>query len=154
LLLLYLAVPLFGATDQDFYDNLYRRGLTHFQMQSYDVAIRELRLAAFGMVERPVMFETAQAYIAAAAESLHRDADARTAMQRIVSAEHVKRSYASLDIPAEVRADAEKATALLPKIDLAYLRAAPPQEMTSSTTTGTNTTTTPAPAPQPQPPLY
>jgi len=154
LLLLYLSVPVFGATEEEFYENLYRRGLTHFQMQAYDIAIRELRIAAFGFLEKPAKFETAQAYIVASAEHLNRAEDARTAMHKIVSAEHVKRSYASLDIPADVRAATEKATALLPKIDLAYLRAAPPEAMTSSTTKSTPAAPPPqpeSPSPKPQP---
>jgi outer membrane biosynthesis protein TonB len=126
LLLLTSTAPLLGATGDDFYENLFRRGLAHFQDANYDLAIRELRLGAFGVVESPERFETAQAYIVAAAERLNRNDDAKLAMQKIVAAEHVSRVYAKVDLPPDVRADVEKATALLSAADLQYLRSKSP----------------------------
>jgi len=86
LLLLMAGLPLFATTAEEFYENLYKRGLAHFQNGSYETAIRELRLAAFGLIEVPERFAMAQAYVVAAAERLNRTDEARVAMQKIVAA--------------------------------------------------------------------
>jgi len=114
--------PLFATTAEEFYENLYKRGLAHFQNGSYETAIRELRLAAFGLIEVPERFAMAQAYVVAAAERLNRTDEARVAMQKIVAAEHVQRRFSALDLPPDVRGDVDKASALLSPAELAYFR--------------------------------
>lgn len=150
-----LAMPLFAASGEAFYESVYRRGLAHFQEGNYAVAAGELRLAAFGFVDSIERFETAEAWAAVAAMRAHRDDDARAALKRIVAGEKIESHFASIAIPAEIRRDVETAAkALLNPAELARLNAGAAVPVTAvRTITITNPVATPEPQPpQPQPP--
>jgi len=153
LLLLAVASSVGAAAGDEFYEGLLRRGLAHYEQGLYDAAIRELRLAAFGLIETPERFEIAQAYIVSAAQRSKREADARGGLQRIIVAEHVERHYASLAIPAAIREDVEKAaSALLVSTDLTYLHASStPAPIPPTPPVATVTPPPPAPMPVPVP---
>jgi hypothetical protein len=93
------------ASDDDFYQRLYQRGMTHFAAADYARAFTELRSAAFGFVEKVEQFETAQSYACIAAHRLGRDSDARDSLIRIVSAEKLQPRYRSIKVPEDVRAE-------------------------------------------------
>jgi tetratricopeptide (TPR) repeat protein len=113
----------FAASGDDFYDGLYRRGISHFNDGKYEAARRELQIAAFGLIESIPRYETAHAYLIATARQLKLDGEARISLQRILNAEKVERRYASLTIPAPVRQLVDSAArALLTKEEAASLR--------------------------------
>jgi tetratricopeptide (TPR) repeat protein len=102
-----------SASDDDFYQRLYRRGMTHFAAADYTAAFAELRSAAFGFVERVDQFETSQSYAAVAAHRLGHDNDARDSLIRIVTAEKLQSRYRSLKLPENVRAEVDSLAAHL-----------------------------------------
>ena len=117
-----LAAP----ADDDFNDSAFRRGVAAFEAGTYDVALGRLRIAAFGYVEDLPHYETAQAYIAIAAQRLNRTDEAKSALQRIVSAERIERHFASLQLSPALRgAIAEAAKALLAPSQAALLTMPP-----------------------------
>lgn len=102
---LLLSAAALSASDDDFYQRLFQRGMTHFAAAQYAPAFTELRSAAFGFVEKVDQFETAQSYAGIAAHRLGRDNDARDSLMRIVAAEKVQPRYRSLKLPDEIRAE-------------------------------------------------
>ena len=102
-----------AASDDDFYQRLYQRGMTHFAAADYAAAFTELRSAAFGFVERVEQFEIAQSYACVAAHRLGHDGDARDSLIRIVSAEKVQPHYRSIKLPDDVRAEVNAVAAKL-----------------------------------------
>lgn len=112
------------AAVDPFYVSLYSRGIAHYNAGEYDLAARELRLAAFGFVDAVEQFETAHIYAALAASNRKQEKDARSSVQRILAAERVRRTYPSLVIPAAVREQFETlAKAYLNPTELAMLHA-------------------------------
>jgi tetratricopeptide (TPR) repeat protein len=107
LLLCWLLMPAaaLSASDEDFYQRLYQRGMTHFAAADYAAAFTELRSAAFGFVERVEQFEMAQSYACLAAHRLGRDSEARDSLMRIVTAEKLQPRYRTLKLPDDVRAE-------------------------------------------------
>jgi len=102
---LLLSAASLSASDEDFYQRLYQRGMTHFAAADYAAAFTELRSAAFGFVERVEQFEMAQSYACLAAHRLGRDSDARDSLMRIVTAEKLQPRYRTLKLPDDVRAE-------------------------------------------------
>jgi tetratricopeptide (TPR) repeat protein len=106
----------------DFYTSLLQRGVAHVNAGNYAAAAKELRIAAFGLLDSIPDYETAQVYRAIAEHRLGHDTQARYAAGRVVAAERVQRTYAGLSVPdavrAEFRAIAEK---VLPATQLAVL---------------------------------
>jgi tetratricopeptide (TPR) repeat protein len=98
---------LFGAPN-DFYPALLKRGIAHVGSSNFDMAAKELRIAAFGLVDDVPQFEIAQIYLTIAAQKLGREPDARHAAQRVLAAERLEQHYASLNLPADIRASFEK----------------------------------------------
>jgi hypothetical protein len=110
-LLIPAAAP--AASDDDFYQRLYQRGMTHFAAADYATAFRELRSAAFGFVEKVEQFETAQSYACIAAHRLGHDSEARDSLMRIVSAEKVQPHFRSIKLPDDARAEVDAVAANL-----------------------------------------
>jgi len=102
-----------AASDDDFYQRLYQRGMTHFAAADYAAAFTELRSAAFGFVERVEQFEIAQSYACLAAHRLGHDSDARDSLMRIVTAEKVQPHYRSIKLPDDVRIEVNAVAAKL-----------------------------------------
>jgi hypothetical protein len=102
-----------SASDDDFYQRLYQRGMAHFAGAEYAAAFTELRSAAFGFVEKVEQFETAQSYACVAAHRLGRDSDARDSLIRIASAEKLQPRYRSIKLPDDVRAEVNAVAANL-----------------------------------------
>lgn len=108
-----LTVAGVAASDDDFYQRLYQRGMTHFAAADYVDAFAELRSAAFGFVEKVEQFEIAQSYASIAAHRLGHDADARDSLIRIVSAEKVQPHYRAIELPENIRAEVNSIAATL-----------------------------------------
>ncbi|HEX8154240.1 MAG TPA: hypothetical protein VF698_13995 [Thermoanaerobaculia bacterium] len=143
-----------AASPSEFYLNLLRRGIASLAQGKNDAAARELRIAAFGLLEAVDRFQVAEIHLAIASDRLKNEADARAAAQRVVAAERVRASYAALDLPQDTRAAFETiATRLLPSDQLAVLHnpVAAPAPAPVIATNGANRQTTPAPVPVPQP---
>jgi len=103
-----------AAPPNDFYLGLLSRGVAHANSGNNALAIKELRIAAFGLVDDIDQFALAEAYLAVVAQRLALEQEARHALQRLVAAERVERHYGTLPLPADVRAALEKtATSLL-----------------------------------------
>ena len=105
--LLFVSSAGFAANAADFYLSLLRRGVADFDAGRYQSALPPLRIAAFGLIEASDRYQVAQVYVALAADRLGQADAAREAAQRVVAAERVQKSFASLAIPAPVRASFE-----------------------------------------------
>lgn len=144
-LLLTLAAHAAGAAaPADFYSGMLSRGIAHFESGADEAATKELRIAAFGLMDSIEKFETAQAYLAASSARAGRDADARFALQRLLAAERIQARYGAVPLPAPVRAYVDSvAKRLLSADQLAALRRRP--------ATAAPGTSSPVAAPQPTP---
>jgi tetratricopeptide (TPR) repeat protein len=146
-----MAWPLAAANDaNDFYTSLLHRGIGHVDAGQYEAGQKELRIAAFGLVDAIAELETAEVYLTIAGDRLHSEADSRRALQRIIAADRVQRRFGSLNLPEKVHADFDKiASKLLTSDQYAFLKASP------TAAAGTTMTMTPqhssAPMPVPQP---
>jgi tetratricopeptide (TPR) repeat protein len=110
-----------AASDDEFYQRLYQRGMTHFAAADYAAAFTELRNAAFGLVEKVDQFETAQSYACLAAHRLGHDSDARDSLMRIVNAEKLQQRYRAVQLPNDVRAEINGVAANLLTVEEAAL---------------------------------
>lgn len=105
-----------ASASDEFYDNAFRRGVAAFDAGTYDVAMSRLRIAAFGFLDDPERFETAQAYIAVAAQRLDQPDVAAIALRRIIGAERLERHFATLALSPAMRTAIEAAAkSLLPE---------------------------------------
>lgn len=147
-LLLSAVAPASAATSSEFYATLLRRGISAYDAQRYADASKQLRIAAFGLVEAVDQYQVAQAYLTLAYDKLSDPDKAREAARRVVIAERVERRWATVTLPAAVRTafDAQAAK-LLTASELATLRGtgpvAPPPAPAASTAPRTVTTTPP-----------
>src|SRR5688572_28069928 len=151
-----------AATPNEFYLGLLRRGTASYEASRFTDAVKQLRIAAFGLVEAVDQYQLAQVYLTLTYDKLSDPDRAREAAHRVVLAERVERKYAALPLPAEVRTTFETAAnRLLSASESAMLlRGAPmspppptPQRATASTqtlpSTPRSTTTVPQAKPQP-----
>ena len=92
-----------AATPSEFYLGLLRRGTGSYEASRYTDAQRQLRIAAFGLVEAVEQYQLAQVYLTLTYDKLSDPDRAREAAHRVVLAERVERKYAGLTLPAEVR---------------------------------------------------
>jgi tetratricopeptide (TPR) repeat protein len=99
------------AAPHPFYQNMMQRGLAKVQQGRYADAIRDLRVAAFGSLDEPTMYQTAQVYIAIANEKLGNSDEARLAATKFLQSERLRPTYASLQLDAATRDAFEKLVA-------------------------------------------
>jgi hypothetical protein len=131
--LIFLAALPLSAAHDDFYLNLLHRGMAHVDAGQYDTAIRELHIAAFGLVDSIPQFEIAHIYITLAADHLKNEADARRSAQRVIAAERIERRYGALSIPDSARHRFDDiASRLLTNDQYAFLRSSPVNTVASS----------------------
>jgi hypothetical protein len=135
-----------AATPGEFYGSLLRRGVAAFDAGRFDEATQHLRLAAFGLIENIEQYQTAHAYLAATYDRTGQSDRAQDSVRRIAQAERVEARFASLKLPAPVRATVEKlAGGVLTPSEVAGLRGAaamPPRTPAQAPPTRTTTTTT------------
>lgn len=121
-LAVWMCASLGAAATDPFYLDLFDRGMAHFAAGEFAPAAKELRLAAFGMVDTPESFETAHIHAALAASKASQDAEMRTSVQRVYAAERIQRVYAGLKLPEGVRKNFEAlAKTTLAANEYAYL---------------------------------
>ena len=113
LLLLLAPGAAFAGFGDEFYEGLYARGMAHFHASEYQAAFNDLHLAAFGLVDQLDRFETAEAYAAIAANRLGNEALTRDALVRIAKADGIQPHFRSIAIYDALRAELERASALL-----------------------------------------
>jgi hypothetical protein len=137
-----------AATPSEFYATLLRRGISAYEGQRYADAAKQLRIAAFGMVEAIDQYQVAQVYLTLAYDKQGETDKARDAARRVVVAERVERRWSTVGLPTAVRTafDAQ-AVKLLTATEVATLRGAgtvapPPSSSASSASTAPRTITT------------
>lgn len=159
------AASSWAATPSEFYLGLLRRGTASYEANRYADAQKQLRIAAFGLVETIDQYQLAQIYLTLTYDKLSDPDRARDAARRVLVAERVERKYAALPLPAAVRTTFE-ATAgrLLSPTDSAQLlrgaeTSTPPSTTpqraaaaTQTPSTPRRTTTTPQTKPLPSKP--
>jgi hypothetical protein len=156
----------YGASAVDFYLNLLRRGVSDFNAGRFAAAAGELRIGAFGLLDLPDQYQTAQIYLALSADKLGRSDEARRAIDRLLASQRITPRYAALAIPPEVRTAFETLVQRTRATDLATLRRPPaartpppntsgapptPPSATVETITITDPTTTEVPREVPPP---
>ena len=142
-----------AAATNDFYGTLLQRGIAHVNAGSFEAGARELRIAAFGLVDNIPQFEVAQIYLAIASEKLGREADARHASQRVLAAERIEPRYASLQIDAATHDAFERVVnRILTSDQVAILHTRPVTSPAPSPITATDSVPHPQPQPRVQPP--
>jgi outer membrane biosynthesis protein TonB len=105
-LFLYAATS-FAATTANFYVDLLQKGIVQYNAASYPEAAALLRTAAFGLLEATDRYQLAQVYRAIVADKLNDQNNVRDAARRVIAAERIQRTYASLALPAAVRTSFE-----------------------------------------------
>jgi len=133
-LLFLLIVPTVAssASVEDFYQRMYRRGMSHFAAADYALAATELRASAFGFVEQIETFETTHAYAAIAAHRAGHDEDARDSLVRIAMAEKVDPHFLSVKLPDEIRTETNKLAARLLTREEAKLIGVTPEQLAAA----------------------
>jgi hypothetical protein len=102
-----------AATPNEFYLGLLRRGTASYEASRFTDAVKQLRIAAFGLVEAVDQYQIAQVYLTLTYEKLGASDRAREAAHRVVLAERVQRKYSALPLPAAVRTAFEAAAGRL-----------------------------------------
>jgi tetratricopeptide (TPR) repeat protein len=155
LALFFCTATAFAVTPAEFYVDLLQKGITEYNSAEYDKAADLLRVAAFGLLDVTDRYQTAQIYRAIAADKLNDVATTRDAARRLLAAERVQRTYASLTLPASVRTNFESvAKKVLAPSEMAMLTSGAPspqvQKQQPQVTTRTTTTTPAETKPEPQ----
>lgn len=121
-----LAVPATAATQSEFYTNLLRRGVASYEANRYPDAAKQLRIAAFGLVDAIEQYQLAQVYLTLTYDKLGLTERAREAAHRVTLAERVERRYAAIPAsqPARVAFEVLAARLLSPG-EMAILRGGP-----------------------------
>lgn len=163
-----LAAPATAATQSEFYTNLLRRGVASYEANRYPDAAKQLRIAAFGLVDAIEQYQVAQVYLTLTYDKLGLTESAREAARRVALAERVERRYAAIPASQPVRVAFEALAArLLSPGEMAILRGGPvpappttqvtkpqvlPQQQTSAAPPKP-AANPPAPKPQPSQPV-
>lgn len=142
----------FAASAIEFYQNLLRRGVADFNAGRFDAAERELRIAAFGLVDAIDQYQTAHIYLALSADRLGHTEEARRAVDRVQAAQRVTASYPSLPLPAEIRTAFDALIQRQLPTAIAPLNGAAPKRKNGSASPPRATKPPPAVKPQPAKP--
>jgi hypothetical protein len=102
-----------AATPSEFYLGLLRRGTASYEANRHTDAVKQLRIAAFGLVEAVDQYQIAQVYLTLTYDKLSDPDRAREAAHRVVVAERIERKYAALPLPVGVRTAFEAAAGKL-----------------------------------------
>jgi hypothetical protein len=105
--LLGTAVAVSAATPSEFYLGLLRRGTASYEANRHADAVKQLRIAAFGLVEAIDQYQLAQVYLTLTYDKLSDPDRAREAAHRVFVAERVERKYAALPLTPAVRTSFE-----------------------------------------------
>jgi hypothetical protein len=148
-----MVAPLSAATPSEFYTGLLRRGMASYEASRYTDAARQLRIAAFGLVEAIDQYQVAQIYLSLTLEKLGETDRAREAAHRVAVAEKIERRFGSLALPAPVRSAFDALSArVLSATDAALLRSSSTTPPPPVTRTVPQTVTKPVTKPVAPPP--
>jgi hypothetical protein len=101
------AATMSAATPSEFYLGLLRRGTASYEANRHADAVKQLRIAAFGLVEAIDQYQLAQVYLTLTYDKLSDPDRAREAAHRVFVAERVERKYAALPLAPAVRTSFE-----------------------------------------------
>jgi tetratricopeptide (TPR) repeat protein len=112
------ARPALAAIDP-FYLDLQRDGILSYERTDYPAAVKQLRLACFGMLDEPEQLAACLTRLALAQAAAGSTDSFRETFRRIVEVEDRFGAYGKADLPAEVRAAFEqRALAAVPATTL------------------------------------
>ncbi|HEX8152021.1 MAG TPA: hypothetical protein VF698_02795 [Thermoanaerobaculia bacterium] len=97
-----------SAAPHPFYVKMLERGIASAQKNAFPEAVRELRIAAFGLMNEPAQYQLAQLHLAVVHQHLGNADLARIAATKVAAAEQLQPSYAKLNVTPAVRAAFEK----------------------------------------------
>ena len=86
-----------------FYVNMLDRGVASAKRGANAEALRELQIAAFGLVNDLPQYQTAQIHLAIVAQKLDRPELVKAAASRVAYAEQIRASYATLQVPSATK---------------------------------------------------
>jgi hypothetical protein len=92
-----------AAPVSEFYLTMLARGISEYEAGRYEAALSPLRIAAFGLIDATDKYQTAHVYLSLAADKAGDDAVSRDSAQRVLAAERLKRTYATLQLSAPLR---------------------------------------------------
>ena len=123
LLLAAAILPPAGAAIDPFYQALLRSGQTAFDGKDYASAVRDLRLACFGMLDEPKVLADCLARLALAQDRANDLDGFRGTLQRLVDIEERFQAYSQGNLPPELRASLEQRLAA--RLPASTLQSAP-----------------------------
>ena len=139
-LTLIVAATTASAAPHPFYMKMLERGIASAQRNLYPEAVRELRIAAFGLLNDPAEYQLAQVHLAVVHEQLGNAELARIAATKVAAAEQLLPSYAKLNVTKGVREKFEKyAPKVLATEQLALLMPTVDERATQVITNATRT---------------
>lgn len=101
-----MAVPLMAA--DDFYEQQLRAGKADFQASRLPQASDELRIAAFGLMQQPVLLQEALARLAVAQNALGQTAEVSKTIDRFIDVEQRFAPYATVLLESPVKSKFEE----------------------------------------------
>lgn len=120
--LLLITAPAFAAIDS-FYQGLLRDGQAAFERKDYAGAVRDLRLACFGMLEEPKVLADCLARLALAQDRANDVEGFRGTFQRLADVEERFKAYSQGNLAPELRAGLEQRLAA--RLPASTLQSAP-----------------------------
>lgn len=100
------SVPAFAA--DEFYQEQLRAGKADFQANRIPQATDELRIAAFGLLEQPVLLAETLARLAVAQHALGQNTEAARTIDRFIDVERKFSPYATVELEAAVKTKFEE----------------------------------------------
>src|SRR5256885_985231 len=98
---------LLAATVDEFYEQQLRAGKADFQAHRVQQAADELRIAAFGFLDRPPLLEEALVRLALAQSALGLQSEVSATLQRFVEVEQHFGPYKTLSIEPQIKSSFE-----------------------------------------------
>ncbi len=150
LLLLAASAPATAAIDP-FYQGLLRSGQTAYDGKDYASAVRDLRIACFGMLDDPKVLTDCLARLALAQDRANDLEGFRGTFQRLVDVEERFKAYSQGNLAPELRANLEQRLAA--RLPAATLQAAPAFRSAAVAAPAVPAAGKPEPKPEPRRPV-
>ncbi len=122
-----IAIVLFSASisfasDVGFHEALLTRGIASYNAGEYANAAKELRVAAFGLLDDTAEFQRAEIYLTLVYRRTAKADLAKMAAEQVAQAQEIRATYAGLSLPASIRTAFNTAAAeLLTPTEIAVL---------------------------------
>lgn len=152
LLLATAAVTPLAAAIDPFYQGMLRSGQTSYDAKDYVSAVRDLRIACFGMLDEPKVLADCLARLALAQDHANDLEGFRGTFQRLVDIEERFQAYSQGNLAPELRASLEQRLAA--RLPASTLQAAPAFRSTAAAVPpAAAAPSKPAPKPEPRRPV-